>query len=494
MRTRWQRVRDLFERALEEQPADLDAWLEREAPDDPDVRAEVRSLVAQHSLASHFLTEPVPDPDPSLPDEDAAYPAGHVIGHYTIMRELGGGGMGRVYLARDTNLGRPVALKVIAPRHTGNPEYRERLKREAQAAARLSHHPGICAVYALEEFEGELFIVAEYVKGHTLRHEITDRNKLNSRPLHTEILRTAREIASALGAAHAEGIIHRDLKPENVMRTVDGRVKILDFGLARTDILVTDALAPQLTMTGVALGTPAYMAPEQLTRLPVDARTDVFAFGVLMYELASGVHPFLSEPTRILHTEATPIERLCPTMSLAACSVIDRCLRKSPADRFASAREIATALPNESNESKTLIGPAVRWWRAHQAIIVGLYFLASVFAWFIKEGPSSEALAVFGDVVFGVVSVAATVGGVMRSHLLFVERINRLALADELRRTGFITMVTDAVIAFALSFDGVTLFPSGRDVAAVLIACLGIGIVLARLGLEPSTERNAFGQ
>ena len=392
MRTRWQRVRDLFERALEEQPADLDAWLEREAPDDPDVRAEVRSLVAQHSLASHFLTEPVPDPDPSLPDEDYAFPAGHVVGHYTIVRELDRGGMGRVYLARDRHLNRDVALKVIAPRFTGNPEYRERLKREARAAARLTHHPGICTVHALEEFDGELFIVAEYVKGHTLRHEITERNKLNSRPLPTEILRTAREIASALGAAHAEGTIHRDLKPENVMRTVDGRVKILDFGLARTDVLAADVLVPALTMTGVVMGTPAYMAPEQLTRLPVDARTDVFAFGVLMYELASGAHPFHGDRVRILHSEAVPIERLCPSMPLAACSVIDRCLRKSPADRFASAREIATALPDESNESnennqsKTVDGAAVRWWRAHQGIIVGLYFLASVFAWFIKEG------------------------------------------------------------------------------------------------------------
>ena len=317
MRTRWQRVRDLFERVLEEQPADLDAWLESEVPDDPDVRAEVRSLVAHHLQASHFLTEPVPDLVPSLPDEDHAYPAGHDIGHYTIVRELDRGGMGRVYLARDRKLNRDVALKVIAPRFTGNPEHRERLKREAQAAARLTDHPGICTVHALEEFDGELFIVAEYVKGHTLRREITDCNKLNSRPLPTEILRTAREIASALGAAHAEGIIHRDLKPENVMRTVDGRIKILDFGLARIDVLVADVLAPQLTMTGVAMGTPAYMAPEQLTRLPVDTRTDVFAFGVLLYELASGVHPVPRRPRansphrRRANRTSLPVDAAC---------------------------------------------------------------------------------------------------------------------------------------------------------------------------------------
>ena len=488
MRTRWQRVRDLFERALEEQPADLDAWLEREAPDDPDVRAEVRSLVAHHSLASHFLTEPVPDLVASLPDEDHAYPAGHAIGHYTIVRELDRGGMGRVYLARDGKLNRDVALKVIAPRFTGNPEHRERLKREAQAAARLTDHPGICTVHALEEFDGELFIVAEYVKGRTLRHEITDRNKLNSRPLPTEILRTAREIASALGAAHAEGIIHRDLKPENVMRTVDGRIKILDFGLARIDVLVADVLAPQLTMTGVAMGTPAYMAPEQLTRLPVDARTDVFAFGVLIYELASGVHPFLGDPVRILHTDAVPIERLCPSMPLATCSVIDRCLRKSPAGRFGSAGEIATALPNDSYESKTLIGDAVPWWRAHQAIIVGLYFLASMFAWFVKEGVGTQAL-----VVFGVAGVAATVGGVLRFHLLFVERVSRRRLTAELRRTERFTLVIDAVIAVALMIDAILLSAAtNQDLAAVLIACLGAGIFFARAFLEPSTTADAF--
>ena len=161
-----------------------------------------------------------------LDDDEAAYAAGRVIGPYTIVRELGRGGMGRVYLASDARLGRNVALKAIAPRLIGDPAQRERLRREARAAAGLTH-PGICTVYALEEYDGDLFIAAEYMDGRTLREEIAG----GSRPLAADILRTARDIAAALASAHASGIVHRDLKPENVMRTSDGRVKILDFGL-----------------------------------------------------------------------------------------------------------------------------------------------------------------------------------------------------------------------------------------------------------------------
>jgi hypothetical protein len=162
--SRWQRVCDLFERALEEQPADLDTWLEREAPDDPDVRDEVRSLLQHDSRANHFLSEPAPDPDPSGPEDDNAYEPGHVLGTYTIVRELGRGGMGRVYLAHDARLNRDVALKAIAPRFIGDPAHRERLQREARAAAKLTH-PGICTVYALEEFDGELFIASSMWTG-----------------------------------------------------------------------------------------------------------------------------------------------------------------------------------------------------------------------------------------------------------------------------------------------------------------------------------------
>ena len=310
----------LFEQALEEQPADLDAWLTRQVPDDANVRAEVRSLIDHHSRAGRFLADPVSERFPALlDDEEAAYEAGRVIGPYTIVRELGRGGMGRVYLASDARLGRNVALKAIAPRLIGDPAQRERLRREARAAAGLTH-PGICTVYALEEYDGDLFIAAEYMDGRTLREEIAG----GSRPLAADILRTARDIAAALASAHASGIVHRDLKPENVMRTSDGRVKILDFGLARADVPEDDPRAVEVTESGVLIGTPGYMAPEQLKGGRGDARADVFAFGVLIYEIASGVHPFaassaISVAARVLQSDPVPIDDLCPALPESVC-------------------------------------------------------------------------------------------------------------------------------------------------------------------------------
>ncbi len=224
------RARDLFEHALEHEPADVVRWLEEAAADDSVVRAEVRSLLDHHSRAGAFLTQPVAEAAPHLLEEEHTLEPGTVLGSYTVVREIGRGGMGRVYLASDGRLGRTVALKALAPQLTREPLHRERLRREARAAAVLTH-PGICTVYALEELDGELYIVTEFVEGRTLRDEIAG----GKRPTLDMVVATARDLASALASAHAKGITHRDLKPENVMRTKDGRIKILDFGLARVE-------------------------------------------------------------------------------------------------------------------------------------------------------------------------------------------------------------------------------------------------------------------
>ena len=222
----WLRVRELFEAALEAAPPDPRAWLEAQ-PADAVVRLEVASLLDHHTQAGAFLENPIAERAPELLAEDEPLKAGVTIGHYKITREIGRGAMGRVYLADDVNLGRPVALKALAPTFTGDPSYRERLRREARAAAGMTH-PGICTVHALEEFDGQLFIVSELVEGHTLRDEI-GKGPL---PDVNAITRTARQLADALAAAHARGITHRDFKPENVMRDRSGRLKVLDFGLA----------------------------------------------------------------------------------------------------------------------------------------------------------------------------------------------------------------------------------------------------------------------
>ena len=269
------RVRDLFEAAVDHDPGSVAAWVAREAADDPVVYAEVISLVEHHSRAGVFLIQPIVEQAGDLLAGDDPLATGARVGSYTIIRELGRGGMGRVYLAADARLGRTVALKALAPHLMRDPSQRERLRGEARAAAVLAH-PGICTVYALEEIGGDLYLATEFVDGHTLGEEI----RAARRPARDELIRTARELASALASAHAKGIVHRDLKPDNVMRGFDGRLKILDFGLARVSAEAADE-RPRMTQPGMLIGTPAYMAPEQINGLPVDARADVFAFGIL---------------------------------------------------------------------------------------------------------------------------------------------------------------------------------------------------------------------
>lgn len=224
MQADWSRIRDLFERAIDEQPSDVRAWLDREAGGDPRVQAEVLSLIEHHARVGTFLNEP-PSVEPD-PLDDPPLAPGRVIGPYTIIREAGHGGMGRVYAAADARLGRIVALKTV--RALTDPAQRERLRREARAAAALTH-PEICTVYALEEIEGDLFVATEFIEGRTLRQEMAS----GERSTGPELLQTAREIADALAHAHGTGMTHGDLKPENVMRMSNGRLKILDFGLAR---------------------------------------------------------------------------------------------------------------------------------------------------------------------------------------------------------------------------------------------------------------------
>lgn len=494
-RTQWERVRTLFEHAVEDPPADISAWLASEAADDADVRAEVASLLDYHTRTGAFLAEPIAAQAADLLGvTPSRFSPGQVVGSYSIVREAGQGGMGRVYVAVDTRLNRTVAIKILSPGVTGAPGGRERLQREARAAAALTH-PGICTVHALEEFEGELFIVSEFVDGRTLRDEMSGGRL----PGPEAVLHTAKELASALAAAHARGITHRDLKPENVMRTNDGRLKILDFGLARSDGPANDPLAVRVTQEAVTIGTPAYMAPEQLNGLRVDARADVFALGVLLYEYASGVHPFeaptpLALVSRVMAAEPEPVERRVRDLPPAVAAVIARCMRKAPEERYATAGDVLAALNAGSSSTTSAVEPsaltslsrAVRWWRTHQVIVIGLYLLAASLAWQVKEWQPGVTLALFITI-----GIAAAIGGILRGHLMFTEQVNPPALAVERRRTAMMTMVVDLLIALALVAGGLLVSPS-RPVVSVVTISLAAGIALTRLLLEPSTTAAAF--
>jgi serine/threonine protein kinase len=494
------RVRELFEAVVDRESGEAYAWVAREAADDPVVQKEVQSLLYHHSKAGRFLQQPAAEALPGLLDEEPLG-SGARIGTYTIVREIGRGGMGRVYLARDEKLHRTVALKVLAPHLIRNAAHRERLRREARAAAALTH-PGICTVYALEEVDGDLYIATEFVDGRTLREEIAAGEHRSPR----QVLETARELASALASAHERGVVHRDLKPENIMRTRDGRVKILDFGVARIDeggVHVTGTAAdggagaartaPVLTEPGVAIGTPAYMAPEQINGETPDARADVFAFGVLMYEYACGAHPFegssaLAMVARILDSEPRPIATRCPELPVRLAEVIGRCLRKRRGDRFASAAGIVDALAG--TDEAVAADAHVGWWRMHQLVVSGLYVAAATIAWLIKAWLTETPLTV---AVFIALGAAATIGAVLRGHLVFTEWNNRAGLARERSRTRRATLLLDLLVAAVLAADAL-MVSHLRALWAVFALSLGLGIALASLVLEPATTAAAFGE
>ena len=498
------RVRELFEAALER--AGEAAWIANQAADDPVVRDEVLSLVEHHSKAGDFLARPIVDEVPDLLADEEGLAPGAVIGAYTIIRELGRGGMGRVYLATDVRLGRTVALKALAPHLLRDPSQRERLRREARSAASLTH-PGICTVYALDEVDGDLYLATEYVDGHTLGEEIAS----GKRPSAGEILGTARELASALASAHAAGIVHRDLKPENVMRTRDGRLKILDFGLARIidDGAMRETIAPRsgtprpgggrvspaasfATRPGVIVGTPAYMAPEQINGEPADARVDIFALGVLLYELSCGVHPFaaateLATVARVLAGDASPLGARCPDIPAPLVGVIARCMRKAPAERFASAMELVGAL-DTIGAASGLADSHTTSWRVHQIIIIVLYTIASAWSWQIKDWVEMPVTVT----IFLAVGAVSTICGVLRGHLVFTEAMNRPNLTAERRRARRPMLALDLLMAILLFIDGAVLAGT-RALPAVLTIALALGIALAAVVLEPATTTAAFG-
>ncbi|HUR32694.1 MAG TPA: serine/threonine-protein kinase [Vicinamibacterales bacterium] len=480
----WRRVRDLFEEAVEMPVGEVDRWLTR-VESDPVVIGELRSLLNHHSRAGAFLDAAVTERVAGLVGDEAVFEPGATLGFYTIEREIGRGGMGWVYLATDRRLGRKVALKVLAPRFVRDEAQRERLRHEARAAASLSH-PGICTIYALEEIDGHVAIAAEYIDGHSLRQEIGS----SPPPATAGVIDAARQLSSALAAAHTRGVTHRDLKPENIMRAAGGRLKILDFGLALVEPRDGEPGSPRMTSPDVLVGTPLYMAPEQIDHGTVDVRTDVFALGVVLYEFATGVHPFeansaMAVVARILESTPRPVESVRADLPRTLAGVIERCLRKNRDERYASASEVLRAVDGDEVRSP---GPGpTAWWRTHMAATLLLYFVAAAAAWLLKEWDHGLA-----DAVFVAVALAAAIGGVFRGHLLFAERTHDLRRVEiELQRTAPMLTAVDLAIGAALLLEGLWTTRS-RPVAGVLVAGFAIWFPVARLWIEPSTTDAAF--
>jgi serine/threonine protein kinase/Tol biopolymer transport system component len=273
---------------------------------------------------------------------------GQTISHFRIVRKLGAGGMGEVYLAHDATLGRQLALKLLPSEHTRDDDRLRRFKQEARAASALNH-PNILTIYGVDEVGGQHFIATEFVDGESLRAILTRGGRMEV----AAALDVAGQVASALAVAHDAGILHRDIKPENIMLRRDGIVKILDFGLAKlldgsgAESSSRASLSQPLhTQSGIVLGTTQYMSPEQATAGPVDARSDVFAFGALLYEMVTGQVAFQgSSPTQVVGAILTQEPRpLAPNVPAELASLILRCLRKDPERRFQSMAEVKAAI------------------------------------------------------------------------------------------------------------------------------------------------------
>lgn len=427
--------------------------------------AEVESLIQAHDEVGDFLERPLISYSiPGTTPEHAGqlrYSSGTNLGRYEIIRRLGVGGMGEVYLARDVQLQRDVGIKVLAQVHTANPTWLQRFFREAKVASAVNH-PNILTVYEIGQWEQIHFIVTEYIEGITLRERMTSR----SMPL-SEILETAIQTANALTAAHSAGIVHRDLKPENIMIRGDGLIKVLDFGLARhldpsedsqrTSLLSHGRSGNRISVPGSIMGTIHYMSPEQARGLHVDTRSDIFSFGVLLYEMLNGQHPFPGATSTdvlvaILDKEPLPLLSRDDELPVELERLVNKLLRKDCNERYQSASELCIdlklLLQRVSQSRDTSVAPGATPDRTSAANILteGILRVGTVSAVdrrcgsdipevrYTCSGDINIAYQVFGDGAFDLVFVMGWV-----SHLEWFWK--EPSFARFLRRLGTIARV-----------------------------------------------------
>jgi len=495
-------VQAVLRAALQRDREERSAFLDEACAGRRWLRAEVASLLAAHHSGGDSQQAPAHESATSSPaDRLGGMLDGRAVGAYIIRHEIGRGGMGVVYLADDTRLSRRVALKALSPGLGRDVERRERLRREARAAAAITH-PGIATVYALEEIDGELYLACEYVPGQTLR-ALLEIGPLPS----ADIVDIAMQLARAIAVAHAHGVVHRDLKPENVIRTPAGVVKVLDFGIARME-----SLAPtRMTQTGTVLGTPAYMAPEQIRGEEVDFRTDLFSFGVLVYEMASGSNPFEAgtlEATiaRILDLEPAALSEVCSSSGPQLDRIVAACLSKPPLERYKSTQLLVADLERlhagmstgrarpakgrrpEMADASRGSPPLPRWWwEFHQGMVSAVYVLMMYAAWRARAWLPPLAGMLFFFSVLACASAATS----LRLHLWFTARFYPAQLTMQRASALPWTRSCDTVFAISLLMAALGIGATHLEVATLFVT-VSVATAVASFVIEPATARAAF--
>jgi serine/threonine protein kinase len=478
---------ELYAAALRHEPAERSGYLER-ACDNPELRARVAQLLESHGLdIGARPTEATRAGAASIVSL-----VGQQIGTYAIRRELGRGGMGVVYLADDLRLGRAVAIKALSPAISHAPAVRERLLNEAKLAAALSH-PGIATVYALEEINGELYLACEYVPGAPLR-ALVDSGPL---PI-PDVIDIGIQLAKALAEAHTRGIVHRDIKPENVIKTPSGVIKVLDFGLARAEYN-----AQRFTQTGMIVGTPAYLSPEQVLGHDADFRTDIFTFGLLLYELASGTNPFAANSipatiARIVDEDPPPLSQVRAHNVPGLDRVLSRCLRKDPQARYRSTNEIVGDLERLRGSAEPLADgrewipgprPGSRQWLVNHQVILSIIYLALLYpGWIARAWLPAPWNSAF---LLGLLAAAAAAVS-MRLHLWFTALTFPHQFAEQQSSTQRWRQACDVAFAAILVAAALGISSSHPEFAMIFVGA-AVAIVVAAFVIEPATARAAFG-
>ena len=352
---RWQQIKTVFNSALEYEPARRPSFLSEACDDDTELREEVESLLAAHDKDGSFIDSPAFQEPGLIRDLSPALKPGQSLGAYEITSFIGQGGMGEIYLAHDRRLKRKVALKLLPALVTKDESRLQRFEQEAQAASALNH-PNIIVIHEIFEADATLVMATEFVDGETLRQRLSSgRLQLN------EILNISIQIADALAAAHKAGIVHRDIKPENVMIRPDGYVKVLDFGLAKlaepesSEFFAETSGRGVQTGSGVVIGTVGYMSPEQARGQSVDARSDIFNFGAVIYEMVAGQKPFSGDTpsdtfAAILKSEPPPLSRVAPQAPAELVRIVNKALRKDREERYQVAKDLLLDLKSLKEE------------------------------------------------------------------------------------------------------------------------------------------------